>query len=237
MTRRWRSRAVAQYPSENQRDVHCGFRLCTCRRSSPPVHNTSWRKPRQMSGRLRRRQSGGRYRSPTPLLTFSGAKIIHPIRRGTRRSPEFAGESKHGHGASWRAGGSRRAFLALQPDQQLAGMRLVELPDLLNDHFDCAHAGSLARVRNEAIEFFGLNRPKPAPCLGNAGSSLPAATCSRTPSYLPQWRARSGIWSQCSVHHFFPSAFVPQRFTLMPSALAIAAFVSRHWSAAWALFA
>ena len=38
-------------------------------------------------------------------------------------------------------------------------------------------------------------------------------------------------------HHFFPSAFVPQRFTLMPRAAAMEAFVSRHSSADLALVA
>ena len=111
-----------------------------------------------------------RYPPPRPSLTLSGAEFVHPLGGGATFRPKAPGKTEHRHRARWLPGWSRRAFLSLQPGQQLAGVRLVQLFNLLNDHFDCAHVGSLAPVRtvpNSAFENSAASRPRRdlRPCL------------------------------------------------------------------------
>src|ERR1035441_4532634 len=111
--------------------------------------------PRRTSGRLRPRQSAGRYPPPKPLLMLPGAEFLHPIGGGARFRPEAPGETEHRQRARRLPRRRRRAFLPLQPGQQLPGMRLIQLFHLLNDHLDCAHVGSVAPAGNVANSTIG----------------------------------------------------------------------------------
>ncbi len=101
-----------------------------------------------------------RHLPPKPSLTLPGAEFIYPIGGGARFRPEASSEAEHRHGAcrlrAWRRG----VFLPLQPGQQLPGVCIVQLPHLLNDHFDCAHGGSVASVEHVANSALGNKVPR-----------------------------------------------------------------------------
>ena len=120
--------------------------------------------PRRTSGRLRPRQSAGRYPPPQPSLTLPVAEFSHPIGGGARFSPKAPGEIEHRHRADRLLGRRRCPFLPLQPGQQLPGMRFVQLFHLLNDHVDGAHMGSVAPLGNGANSaFWEVQRVIPPP--------------------------------------------------------------------------
>ena len=95
-----------------------------------------------------------------------GAEFIHPIRGGASFRPKAPGETEHRQRPRRLPGRRHGIFLPVQPDQQLPGMRLVQLFNLLHDHLNCAHAGSVAYLGSVATSAIGRVSVSPGCCYG-----------------------------------------------------------------------
>src|ERR1035441_7610740 len=147
--------------------------------------------PRRTSGRLRPRQSAGRYPPPRPSLMLPGTEFIHPISGGASFRPKPPCETEHRQRPRRLPPRRPRVFLPLQPGQQLPGMRLVQLFHLFNDHLNCAHVGSVALVRNVATSALGKVSVSPGGGCAPSSRSFPATSILKGSRHSAQrWTAR-----------------------------------------------
>jgi hypothetical protein len=92
------------------------------------------------------------------LLTLSTAEFSHPFGGSARLRTKAAGETEHGECSRRLTGWACSGLHLLQPCQQLACARFVQLLYFLDHPFDCAHTGTVSLpmgIANEAAtEFF-----------------------------------------------------------------------------------
>lgn len=74
---------------------------------------------------------------------FPGAEFGHPVAGGAWLGMEAARKAEHGHRAERCGPAGFGVGLRFQPREQLARMRVVQMPDFFDRHFNGAHGRTL----------------------------------------------------------------------------------------------
>ena len=76
---------------------------------------------------------------------FPGAEFGHPVVRRAGLRLQTACKAEHGHRAERRGLAGFRVLLRFQPSEQLSRVRVVQMPDFFDRHFNGAHGDKLNR--------------------------------------------------------------------------------------------